>query len=416
MAAIKFENIGKQYNLGAIGSGSLSSDLNRLWARIRGKEDPLGRIEQYKVSESDNGSVWALKDINFDIQPGEVVGFIGKNGAGKSTLLKLLSNVTGPTTGQIKVRGKVSSLLEVGTGFHPELTGRENIFLNGAILGMSRYEIKSKFDEIVEFSGVGQYIDTPVKRYSSGMYVRLAFAVAAHLDSDVLVVDEVLAVGDFEFQKKCIGKMNEVGRTGRTVLFVSHQLELISRLCTRGIVLERGKIAFDGAIKAALDYYYDKGINQSAQLEERLDRSGNLDIKALSWRIESANERVILGQPMSLLMTVEVREAIKDVDFSFAIFDRNQVCVHNFSSLYNNSVVSFPTSGKYEVVLNIPKWQANVGTYSVDMMINKHNILFDSIENIGSFEVDFGDYYGSGKIPDEARLVLTDFDFFSKKV
>src|SRR5688500_14883915 len=235
---IKVENLSKQYRLGNVGTGTISHDVNRWWHGIRGKEDPYLKIgeENNPSVKSNSEYVWALRDINFAVNHGEVLGVIGRNGAGKSTLLKILSRTTAPTTGSVKIKGRVASLLEVGTGFHPELTGRENIFLNGAILGMTKREIKTKFDEIVDFSGVERYIDTPVKRYSSGMYVRLAFAVAAHLESEILIVDEVLAVGDAEFQKKCLGKMGEVSKgQGRTVLFVSHNIQAISSICERGI-------------------------------------------------------------------------------------------------------------------------------------------------------------------------------------
>ncbi|MBM3430948.1 MAG: ABC transporter ATP-binding protein [Bacteroidetes bacterium] len=248
MEVIKVENLYKQYRLGQVSTGSIAHDLNRWWHTVRGKEDPYEKITGVNNRE-DSGSndyVWALQDINFSVKQGEVLGIIGRNGAGKSTLLKILSKVTSPTKGNIKVRGRIASLLEVGTGFHPELTGRENIFLNGAILGMTKSEIRSKFDEIVAFSGVEKYIDTPVKRYSSGMYVRLAFAVAAHLEPEILIVDEVLAVGDAEFQKKCLGKMKDVSGEGRTVLFVSHNMAAVKSLCNKSIHIASGKImAFD---------------------------------------------------------------------------------------------------------------------------------------------------------------------------
>ncbi|RYE17084.1 MAG: ABC transporter ATP-binding protein, partial [Sphingobacteriaceae bacterium] len=234
---IKVENLGKQYRLGEIGTGTLSHDLNRVWARLRGKEDPFAKIGEAndRTTKSSSDFVWSLKDVNFEVHAGEVLGIIGRNGAGKSTLLKILSKVTAPTTGRINIKGRIASLLEVGTGFHPELTGRENIYLNGAILGMTKIEIGKKFDEIVDFSGVERYIDTPVKRYSSGMYVRLAFAVAAFLEPEILIVDEVLAVGDAEFQKKCLGRMRDVSTNdGRTVLFVSHNIAAIRGLCTSG--------------------------------------------------------------------------------------------------------------------------------------------------------------------------------------
>ncbi|SMC40670.1 ABC transporter ATP-binding protein [Moheibacter sediminis] len=261
---LDIENVSKQYRLGEIGTGTLTHDLNRWWYSLRGKEDPYLKIgesnDRTKTGNSDY--VWALKDINFQIEQGKAVGIIGRNGAGKSTLLKLLSRVTKPTTGTIKYKGRIASLLEVGTGFHPEMTGKENIYLNGAILGMTRKEITRKFDEIVDFAGVERYIGTPVKRYSSGMYVRLAFAVAAHLESEILIVDEVLAVGDAEFQKKCLGKMGDVTQDeGRTILFVSHNMASVKTLCTDGILMENGQISFRGDVDNAVLRYL--GANKS---------------------------------------------------------------------------------------------------------------------------------------------------------
>lgn len=256
---IKVENLSKAYQIGQIGTGTISRDLERFWStRIRGKEDPFLRIGETnnRATKGKSDIVWSLKDINFEVNQGEAVGIIGKNGAGKSTLLKLLSRVTGPTTGEIKVKGRIASLLEVGTGFHPELSGRENIYLNGAILGMRKKEITRKLDEIIDFSGVERYIDTPVKRYSSGMYVRLAFAVAAHLESEILIVDEVLAVGDAEFQKKCLGKMGDISKgQGRTVLFVSHNMAAVKNLCSKGIFLENGLVNYSGDVDSAVDQY-----------------------------------------------------------------------------------------------------------------------------------------------------------------
>ncbi|MGM9477294.1 ABC transporter ATP-binding protein [Pedobacter sp. GSP4] len=258
--AIKVENLSKAYQLGQIGTGTISRDLARWYARIRDREDPFLRIgesnNQNTKSESD--VVWSLKDINFEIEQGDAVGIIGRNGAGKSTLLKILSKVTAPTTGKISGKGRIASLLEVGTGFHPELSGRENIFLNGAILGMRKKEIQRKLEEIVDFAGIERYLDTPVKRYSSGMYVRLAFAVAAHLESEILIIDEVLAVGDAEFQKKCLGKMGEVSKgEGRTVLFVSHNMDAVSALCQKGIVLQNGRKQISSGVEEAINIYQE---------------------------------------------------------------------------------------------------------------------------------------------------------------
>ena len=271
---IKIENIGKQYRLGKVGTGSLAHDLQRWWTLARGKEDPYLKIGEVnnRAVKGESDLVWALQDINIDVFQGDVLGVVGKNGAGKSTLLKLLSRVTQPSTGSIRVKGRIASLLEVGTGFHPELSGRENIFLNGAILGMTKMEIQSKFDEIVAFSGVERYIDTPVKRYSSGMYVRLAFAVAAHLEPEILIVDEVLAVGDAEFQKKCLGKMKDVSGQGRTVLFVSHNLLAVKSLCNRGVFLEYGRLKEIGPIDQVVNSY---SMGSSLKSFKRFDHVGD---------------------------------------------------------------------------------------------------------------------------------------------
>jgi lipopolysaccharide transport system ATP-binding protein len=258
---IRVEDLSKLYRLGEVGTGSLAHDVNRWWHRLRGKEDPYSQVGQVndRNKKLEGDWVWALKDINFEVQQGDVLGIIGRNGAGKSTLLKILSRVTAPSSGEIKVKGRIASLLEVGTGFHPELTGRENIYLNGAVLGMRKQEIDRKLDEIVDFSGCAAYLDTPVKRYSSGMQVRLAFAVAAHLEPEILIVDEVLAVGDAEFQKKCLGRMGQVSREGRTVLFVSHNMVAVQSLCTRALHLEDGALKMDGAVGPIVASYLKRG-------------------------------------------------------------------------------------------------------------------------------------------------------------
>jgi len=275
--AIKVDHLSKAYQLGDFGTGTISRDLERFWARIRGKEDPFLRIGEVndRTTKGTSDIVWSLNDLSFEVEQGDAVGIIGRNGAGKSTLLKVLSRVTSPTTGSVKIKGRIASLLEVGTGFHPELTGKENIFLNGAILGMRKAEIKRKFDEIVDFAGVERYVDTPVKRYSSGMYVRLAFAVAAHLESEILIVDEVLAVGDAEFQKKCLGKMGDVSRSeGRTILFVSHNMESVRSLCSKGLVLNNGEIVFNGEVNEAVQAYSIKRVNSSKTCIENFPLSG----------------------------------------------------------------------------------------------------------------------------------------------
>ena len=296
MNAIEFDQVGKLYRLGQVGTGTLSHDLNRWWqTRILGREDPYLRVGETndRARKGNSDFVWALRDISFNVAEGEVVGIIGKNGAGKSTLLKLLSCVTAPTTGEIRTRGRIASLLEVGTGFHQEMTGRENIFMNGTIMGMTRAEINAKLDAIVDFAGVERYLDTPVKRYSSGMTVRLGFAVAAFLEPEILVVDEVLAVGDAEFQKKAIGKMQDVSHgEGRTVLFVSHNMAAVRSLCQRGIVLENGGMVFDGTAEEAVERYLQSSEveTESALSKERI-KYNNPDIRITSLVINNTKEK-----------------------------------------------------------------------------------------------------------------------------
>lgn len=308
--AIKAENISKAYQIGEFSTGTISRDIERWWALMRGKEDPFLRIGQTndRTTKGTSDVVWSLKDINFEINQGDAVGIIGKNGAGKSTLLKVLSRVTTPTTGSFKVKGRIASLLEVGTGFHPELTGKENIYLNGAILGMRKHEIKKHFDAIVDFSGVERYIDTPVKRYSSGMYVRLAFAVAAHLESEILIVDEVLAVGDAEFQKKCLGKMGEVSKgEGRTVLFVSHNIASVKKLCNKGIFLENGTINQIGDIDRIINAYVEE----------------NLGLNVIKETLKSNDGRVELQTPYFTTLSGKPASSIAVGDDLFLNFDFN---------------------------------------------------------------------------------------------
>lgn len=266
-AAISVENLSKIYRLGQIGSGTFTNDLMVWWARVRGQANPNLRIGEKDYGNRNGEDLWALRDVSFRVERGELLGIIGRNGAGKSTLLKILSRVTAPTFGKIKVRGRIASLLEVGTGFHPDLTGRENIYLNGAILGMTKVEVQRRFDEIVDFSGVEKFIDTPVKRYSSGMYVRMAFAVAAHLDPDILVVDEVLAVGDAAFQKKCLGKMQDVSREGRTVLFVSHNMGAVASLTKQCIYMRSGMLSATGSTKEIIDLYMNEAASETSERE-----------------------------------------------------------------------------------------------------------------------------------------------------
>jgi len=300
---IKVENLSKLYDLGLVGTGTLSRDLNRAWARLFGKPDPYAKLADLndRTSISKSGSVWALKDLNFSVQEGEVLGIIGKNGAGKSTLLKVLSQITAPTTGSIKVRGRIASLLEVGTGMHPEMTAQQNIYLNGSIMGMTRNEVSSKFDEIVDFAGIAKYISTPIKRFSSGMQVRLGFAVAAFLEPEILIVDEVLAVGDAEFQRKAIGKMQDVSQNaGRTVLFVSHNMEAVLSLCRQGMLIEQGGITYMGDVKEALTFYTTKR-HESARSWDDSNRPGD--------RLVRLNKVLIIDKCMTQVEFVDIRES-----------------------------------------------------------------------------------------------------------
>lgn len=318
--AIEVEDLSKAYQLGQFNTGALAHDLKRWWALKRGKEDPflkIGETNDRKTAGSSN-IVWSLKDINFQIKQGDAVGIIGRNGAGKSTLLKILSSITSPTTGKIRINGRIASLLEVGTGFHPELTGRENIFLNGAILGMRKLEIKRKFDEIVDFSGVERYIDTPVKRYSSGMYVRLAFAVAAHLESEILIVDEVLAVGDAEFQKKCLGKMGDISTgQGRTVLFVSHNMTATKQLCKTGIFLENGLLNMTGEMSNVVENYIYQ--NDGQKPFEPFKIKG-LDVWVNKIELNCDNRGLVTpGKPLRIDIQLEAEREISKIGIELII-------------------------------------------------------------------------------------------------
>lgn len=326
--SLQFENVGKQYRLGEVGTGTLSQDMRRAWAKLTGQPDPFLKLGEVNNREQAGGEfVWALRDINLEIKRGEVLGIIGRNGAGKSTLLKLLSRVTAPTTGVIRTRGRIASLLEVGTGFHPELTGRENIYLNGAILGMTKWEIRRKIDEIIEFSGCAKYIDTPVKRYSSGMQVRLGFAVAAHLEGEVLVVDEVLAVGDEAFQRKCIGRMNEVASDGKTVLFVSHNMQSVERLCTRACVLQRGQMIMDGNVTDAITKYFgtysnDEFDETSFVDDERLRRgSGEVRFSGIAIQDPSGNaiSSLVRGRPGRFVLKVRAAQRVEKLALRISV-------------------------------------------------------------------------------------------------
>jgi lipopolysaccharide transport system ATP-binding protein len=375
---IRVENISKQYRLGEVGTGTLSHDLNRWWYKFRGKEDPYLKIGETndRSAKGDSDYSWALRDVSFEVKQGEVLGIIGRNGAGKSTLLKILSRVTTPTTGQIKVKGRIASLLEVGTGFHPELTGRENIFLNGAILGMRKAEIACKFDEIVEFSGCERYIDTPVKRYSSGMYVRLAFAVAAHLEPEILIIDEVLAVGDAEFQKKCLGKMKDVAGQGRTVLFVSHNMAALNTLCSRGLVLKNGLIDFEGETSQAVESYLNSGSVMSGEVRWRGRDSapGNNNVYINSIRIISngiVTADVLMDRPCDIEITYTNLKEGLSLNASIHLLDKIGVEILASANIRSANSIrddwegrKYP-AGRYRTVCTIPANFLNECGYTI---------------------------------------------------
>ncbi|AWG25379.1 ABC transporter ATP-binding protein [Flavobacterium kingsejongi] len=387
---LKAEGISKQYRLGEVGTGTISHDLNRWWAKIRGKEDPYLRIGESNDRSTKGSSdyVWALQDINFEVKKGEVLGIIGKNGAGKSTLLKILSRVTNPTTGSIKTKGRIASLLEVGTGFNGEMTGRENIFLNGAILGMTKKEITGKLEEIIEFSGCQRYIDTPVKRYSSGMTVRLAFAVAAFLEPEILVVDEVLAVGDAEFQKKAIGKMQDISKTdGRTVLFVSHNMAAVKSLCTRGIVLEHGKVKFTGDIDSCLSVYQD---DSTANLSAKF--YGEKIIKYAA--IINQDSTLKYRSPFTLGVHIESVIAIKNLVLGIVVKDLNDVELFGINNRhYSHDKINEEEVFEGEISITIDELLLFPGIYKIDIYLGDGTkdieVVMDAIKFTVSEAFDF---------------------------
>lgn len=344
---IKVENLSKQYRLGLVGASTVKEDAHRWWAKLRGKEDPflnLG-VENDRTVNDSSKFVWSLKDINFEVEQGDVLGVIGRNGAGKSTLLKILSKVTAPTAGSVKVKGRIASLLEVGTGFHPELTGRENIYLNGAILGMRKHEITRKLDEIIAFAGVEKYVDTPVKRYSSGMYVRLAFAVAAHLESEILIVDEVLAVGDAEFQKKCLGKMGDISKgDGRTIIFVSHNMSAINELCTKGIMLQNGLIEYSGTSRNVVDKYFLNPYKLKSDVDLIHDtkvRRGNGEARFTEIIINNNKGQIDPTEIFSVILKIKIFKQIHELGLIFTVLNQN-----------NESIISLPFQIIESSVLN----------------------------------------------------------------
>lgn len=411
---LKVENISKQYRLGLVGTGTISHDLNRWWSRVRGKEDPYLKIgesnDRSKKGSSDY--VWALKDIDFEVEKGEVLGIIGKNGAGKSTILKILSKVTGPTTGEIKTKGRIASLLEVGTGFHGEMTGRENVFLNGAILGMTKKEITTKLDEIVAFSGCERYIDTPVKRYSSGMTVRLAFAVAAFLEPEILVIDEVLAVGDAEFQKKAIGKMQDIAKgDGRTVLFVSHNMASIQNLCTRVLVLENGTIIYNGDTSDAINFYYKRSqyfFNNIVINDVRRAKAHGKELRIVDvvCNMDKSMEKVdgVTGRDYYINFLLEnfTDRVFNEVSLTASIYNQKGHFLFSCRSDSINKTFSVD-KGQHKMTCVVPKLPLNAGEYYINVNCSIGHSMYDYVQESINFNVHGGDFYGTGKLPARKR-------------
>jgi lipopolysaccharide transport system ATP-binding protein len=401
---ISVENLSKTYRLGVIGTGTFFGDLNRWWAKKLGKPDPYAKIGQVDHGNREGETLWALDNVSFKLQQGEALGIIGRNGAGKSTLLKIMSRVTAPTSGEVKVKGRIASLLEVGTGFHPELTGRENIYLNGAILGMNRPEVTRKLEEIVDFSGVAKFIDTPVKRYSSGMYVRLAFAVAAHLEPEILVVDEVLAVGDAEFQKKCLGKMSDVASGGRTVLFVSHNLAAVSNLCQKSILMDKGRILHSGETEDVILKYMNlnKKVGSSRfdlkedQINEQ-PRITNIDV--LNSRGEPV-DTIFSGEKMSIELAYASTRVNPLSQVSVSAVFSNELGENIFccwSDLIDANFNNLPPTGKLNC--DIPKIPLTAGKYYLSFNLVVDRVTTDRMPQAIEINVFDGNFFPTGKVP-----------------
>ena len=420
--AIEFNHVGKQYRLGLVSTRTLSHDLNRWWhTAILKQEDPylrIGEINDRTTARSHSDYVWALRDIDFKVEQGDVVGIIGKNGAGKSTLLKLLSKVTGPTVGTIRARGRIGALLEVGTGFHSEMTGRENIYMNGAIMGMSKTEISRKLEEIVDFSGCERYIDTPVKRYSSGMTVRLGFAVAAHLDPEILVVDEVLAVGDAEFQKKAIGKMQDVSRgEGRTVLFVSHNMDSVRKLCKSGIVLENGMVKLMGTAQKCVDaYLQDSFTTINSPIAQRKDRDGNqcvkiIDVSFIRKKDEEVLDFIPAGEDMIVCLKyisiIDDPRAIVSIDFC----DSQEMPISYIDNKLTGDLIPLH-KGEGKIYCDIRRIPFNKGEirFSCSIMDSQMN-YYDNVTNACIMHLVGGNYYPTGLMPYDYFPCLLDGKF-----
>ena len=387
---ISVEHLTKSYDLGVIGTGTLSRDLNRWWARARKLPDPYTRIGQRDAFERIGESILALDDVSFTVEQGEALGIIGRNGAGKSTLLKILSRVTAPTSGIVKVKGRIGSRLEIGTGFHPELTGRENIYLNGAILGMKKTEVARKFDEIVDFSGVEKFIDTPVKRYSSGMYVRLGFAVAAHLDPEILIVDEVLAVGDADFQKKCIGKMGDVASEGRTVLFVSHNMPSIQKLCKHAVLFEQGEIINQGDSESVISIYLNSSMVPGKFIPDPKSRLGDHRVKIEDFYVTPMQPRT--GEELTCHLIVNVEKNTKQAfttDFSVSFMTDYGLKIFQLHSGHMQNGIRL-SPGQNHIKVSIESLPLTPGVYKINLWAGSGNIIHDWVPESYSLIVNSG--------------------------
>ena len=415
--AIRIDGIGKRYRIGMLEERPetlAGAALGVLKAPLKSFRD-LRKLSAF--GDGDEADVlWALRDISFDVKHGEVVGLIGRNGAGKSTLLKVLSRITEPTTGSIDIYGRVASLLEVGTGFHPDLTGRENAYLNGTILGMKKAEVDRKFDEIVAFSEIEKFIDTPVKRYSSGMKVRLAFSVAAHLEPEILLVDEVLAVGDVAFQKKCLGKMDDVAGEGRTVIFVSHHMNMIEALCERGVVLDGGRVTFDGGVDEAIGVYLSQmDAHADVDVADRTDRQGDGSVILLGLWFEDENgERrtsFASGETVRICLDYEMLEATGKCDVNLGLYDHMSRNVAYLSTAFDPATVNDALRpGRGLIVCEIPRLPLPSGEYSLNTSIWRNRQRADWIEAASRFYVEGGDFYGVGKTPSaKSGSILLDY-------
>jgi lipopolysaccharide transport system ATP-binding protein len=416
--AISVENVSKQYHLGTIGTGTFRNDLKLWWAKARNKPNPLALVDETDHGNRDNDILWALRDVSFKVEQGEALGIIGRNGAGKSTLLKILSRVTTPTSGEVKVKGRIASLLEVGTGFHPELTGRENIFLNGAIMGMSRTEVARKFDEIVDFSGVERFIDTPVKRYSSGMYVRLGFAVAAHLEPEILIVDEVLAVGDAEFQKKCLGKMGDVTQEGRTVLFVSHNMAAIKQLCKNGVLIEKGTVNCYESIDVVTQKYINSSLSQKESLHKGeiiISEKQSKYIKSVTLLDEQdqSTDTFFMGKKLKIKIRIKQLNKISKarLGVSFNTLDGQRIFIFDTDMISNLDKVPFSTDDfAYLVVNHLPLLP---DTYTFDIIIAQHvGGRVEIINNIIHFNVISDDIFNNSYLLSKIHGLIFNSDAY----